>query len=506
MSVNKSRKTKSPQSKSRYKQRRFLGFQKGSIKKRLQLSYIYIVVLMVIPMVYSISVSSIHTSQYDRIITNVSRANRIIQTVKVDISDEIWDIVAGKKTFEEGQQYTIINSINTGISEMMASTESENNRNVLEVAARAVNTLEKYVNILGTQIAQNATVSENEQILEEVRGCAALIYDILQDFIVAEIETAATTNESIKYSFQMLTIIQIVIIFVMLTVAVYTSITVSESIRKPIHDMEELSSCIAEGQLDARVKLPHVPELDPLSENLNIMAGKIQELIDENIKEQQNLQKAEMKTLQAQITPHFLYNTLDTIIWLAESERKDEVIEITKAFSNFFRISLSKGHEWIPIEQELDHVQSYLTIQKIRYRDILDYDIDFDPALKGREVLKLILQPLVENAIYHGIKNKRGRGKLTVTAKLVENDYIFFSVQDNGIGFTQERLDDVLFELSDKSDPENLKSIYGLYNVNKRLKLYYDMSVSLDIKSEYGKGTVVSFTLPSKFFSGAESV
>ena len=156
---------------------------------------------MVIPMVYSISVSSIHTSQYDRIITNVSRANRIIQTVKVDISDEIWDIVAGKKTFEEGQQYTIINSINTGISEMMASTESENNRNVLEVAARAVNTLEKYVNILGMQIAQNASVSENEQILEEVRGCAALIYDILQDFIVAEIETAATTNESIKHSY-----------------------------------------------------------------------------------------------------------------------------------------------------------------------------------------------------------------------------------------------------------------------------------------------------------------
>ena len=489
-----------------YNPRRLLRFQKGSIKKRLQLSYIYIVVLMVIPMMYSISVSSIHTSQYDRIITNVSRANRIIQTVKVDISDEIWDIVAGKKTFEEGNQYEIVNNIKTGISEMMASTENETNRDVLEVASRAVNTLEKYVNILGAQIEQNAAVSENEQILEEVRGVASLIYDILQNFIVAEIETSAITNESIKHSFRMLAVIQIVIIFVMLAVAVYTSISVSESIRRPISDMETLSSLIAEGQLDARTKLPHVPELDQLSENLNIMAGKIQELIDENIKEQQNLQKAEMKTLQAQITPHFLYNTLDTIIWLAESERKDEVIEITKAFSNFFRISLSKGHEWIPIEQELDHVQSYLTIQKIRYRDILDYEINFDTNLKGRQVLKLILQPLVENAIYHGIKSKRGRGKLTVTAKLIENDYIYFCVQDNGIGFTEERLNDVLFELSDNADPENLKSIYGLYNVNKRLKLYYDMSVSLFIDSEYGKGTSVSFKIPSKFFSGEESV
>ena len=103
----------------------------------------------------------------------------------------------------------------------------------------------------------------------------------------------------------------------------------------------------------------------------------------------------------------------------------------------------------------------------------------------------------MENAIYHGIKNKRGRGKLTVTAKLTNDNQIFFSVQDNGIGFTQERLDSVLYELSDNADPENLKSIYGLYNVNKRLKLYYDMSVSLDIKSEYGKGTTVSFTIPS---------
>lgn len=484
----------------------FLTFKKTSIKKRLQISSLYLVFLMVIPVIYSISVSSIHTSQYDRIITNVSRANRIIQTVKVDISDEVWDIVAGKKTFEEGRQYEILNSIKTGISEMMTSTEDANNRNVLEVATRAVQTLEKYVNILGTQITENASVSENEQILEEIRGCAALIYDILQDFIVAEIESSAITNESIKQSFRTLSFIQIVIILVMIAVFIYTSVSVSESIRKPIQDMENLSTCIAEGQLDARIKLPNVPELDPLSENLNIMAEKIQELLDENIKEQKNLQKAEMKTLQAQITPHFLYNTLDTIIWLAESERKDEVIEITKAFSNFFRISLSKGHEWIQIEQEFDHVRSYLTIQKIRYRDILDYEIDFDPTLKGRMVLKLILQPLVENAIYHGIKHKRGRGKLKVSAKLVDNDCIFFCVQDNGIGFKEERLNEVLFELSDKADPENLKSVYGLYNVNKRLKLYYDMSACLSIESEYGKGTTVSFKIPSKFFSGVENV
>ena len=473
-------------------------WKKLSIKTMLQMSYLFIAILMIIPAIYSISVFSIHTKQYDRIITNVSRANRLNQIVKIEISNEIWDIVAGKKTFEEGRQYQILDTIKTGISEMMDSTENEKNIQLLEVASRAVKTLEKYVDMLGEQTSTNAPVSDNEVILEEVRGVAALIYDILQDFIVAEIEASAVTNESIKQTSVTLTVIQLLILVVILGVSVYTSIKVSLSIRKPIQDMETLSFSIASGQLDARVEQTRVPELEHLSENLNIMAEKIQELIAENIKEQQNLQKAEMKTLQAQITPHFLYNTLDTIIWLAESERKEEIIEITKAFSNFFRISLSKGHEWIPIEQEIEHVKSYLTIQKIRYRDILDYEILFDEKLADMKVLKLILQPLVENAIYHGIKNKRGRGKLLVTAKMQEDGSIYFSVEDNGIGFEPERLKAVLDELAGCGDPENLKSIYGLYNVNKRLKLYYNDKVSLNINSEYGKGTCVYFVVPEK--------
>ena len=146
------------------------------------------------------------------------------------------------------------------------------------------------------------------------------------------------------------------------------------------------------------------------------MAGKIDDLIKQNIEEQKNLQKAEMKTLQAQITPHFLYNTFDTIIWLAEEEQMDDVIKVTQAFSEFLRISLSRGHEWITVGQELEHVRNYLTIQKIRYSVILQYSIEVQDGLENLKMLKLSLQPLVENAIYHGIKNKRGRGHIKVTA------------------------------------------------------------------------------------------
>ena len=232
---------------------------------------------------------------------------------------------------------------------------------------------------------------------------------------------------------------------------------------------------------------------------MNVMAGRLQKLLDENIREQQNLKKAEMKALQAQITPHFLYNTFDSIIWLAESGETEKVITITRAFSEFFRISLNRGKEWIPAAQELDHIRHYLTIQKIRYSDILDYAIEFDEGVRGCMVLKLSLQPLVENAIYHGIKNKRGFGFLRVTARLEDTpsgQRVRFCVEDNGIGFSPEKLADVLDELAAEKSAEDLSGVYGLYNVNKRLNLYYGDSVHLEIESEFGKGTRVWFSVP----------
>jgi two-component system sensor histidine kinase YesM len=220
------------------------------------------------------------------------------------------------------------------------------------------------------------------------------------------------------------------------------------------------------------------------------------------LEEQKNFQKAEMKALQAQITPHFLYNTFDTIVWLAEEEKTDEVVKITKAFSDFLRISLSRGHEWITIAQELDHIKNYLTIQKIRYADILNYKIEADERVLNQKMIKLVLQPLVENAIYHGIKNKRGRGELCVTVGYADSEKtkILFEVRDNGAGFTEERLAQVRAELlSGDENSEKLTSVYGLYNVNKKLRLYYGQKTEgLKIESESGKGSRISFVIPGE--------
>ena len=228
--------------------------------------------------------------------------------------------------------------------------------------------------------------------------------------------------------------------------------------------------------------MPQVRELDGLTDNLNIMAVKIQELIAENILEQKNLQKSEMKALQAQITPHFLYNTFDTIVWLAEEKKNDQVIDITRAFSSFFRISLNRGKDFLTVREEVEHVRSYLTIQKIRYWNILDYNIEYQLEMSDCQILKLVLQPLVENALYHGIKNKRGRGFLSVKGWR-DNGYLCFSVEDNGIGMTEEYLVEIIEQIDGSMDPAELSNVYGLYNVNKRLELYYDKNTRLEISS-----------------------
>jgi len=456
----------------------FSVFKSRSIKERIKISYVIIILLMITPPVITIFSFVVQMTRYDLIITNVSKANSLNQTVKEDISNEIWDIVAGNKKFDEGNQYAIIDGINESLDDIMRTTEERENRQMLEVAGRAVDTLKRNVDRLGNQMANHSLVSENEESLDEIRGVSALISDILQDFIVRVIESATITNEHHKRITLVLTVI----------------------INTPITRLENLSKKIAEGDFTARVKLPQVSELDGLTDNLNIMAVKIQALIAENVREQQNLQKSEMKALQAQITPHFLYNTFDTIVWLAEEKKNDQVIDITRAFSSFFRISLNKGKDFLTVREEFEHVRSYLTIQKIRYRDILDYDIEYSPEMADCQILKLVLQPLVENALYHGIKNKRGRGFLSVKGWR-ENNRLCFSVEDNGIGMTEEKLANIMEQINGSADPEDLNNVYGLYNVNKRLELYYDTSTKLEITSRFKKGTTVYFSVPEVGFN-----
>ncbi|MBW5445421.1 HAMP domain-containing protein [Cohnella sp. CFH 77786] len=297
---------------------------------------------------------------------------------------------------------------------------------------------------------------------------------------------------------------QLIIVSVMLsilfTITLYFFITAR--LTRPIQFLKNKMRQAASGYLDAKVKPAGQDEIADLGKSFNIMLEKIKALLDQSIREKELVQKAELRTLQAQINPHFLYNTLDSVVWMAEAGKKDQVIQLVQAFSRFFRISLNKGRDWISIKSELDHVQSYLIIQQIRYRDILDYEISVDGELQVFPILKMTLQPLVENALYHGIKNKRGKGMIRIGGHVEQERDIVLTVEDDGAGMSAERLAEVREGLNRQRAPDEEEDGagggFGLQNVHQRIRLYFGERYGVGIESAEGAGTRIFVRIPKK--------
>lgn len=286
----------------------------------------------------------------------------------------------------------------------------------------------------------------------------------------------------------------ILIGLVTLVLAVVAAFFFTASIAKPLSKLRSLMKKAEEGDLSVRFNSKYNDEIGQLGNSFNNMIKEISNLIDMVYTEQRRKREAELKTLQAQIKPHFLYNTLYTIQWMAEEHGAKDVVHILGALANLFRIGLSKGKEMISVHEELEHVRSYLTIQKARYEDKLIYEINYDEDILNYSVLKLILQPLVENAIYHGINARRGGGKITITAR-IDQQKLYFCVADNGIGIMPEKLKEIRNVLKN-SHGESAKTGFGIFNVNERIKLSFGSEYGLTYTSVYHEGTKVEVWHP----------
>jgi two-component system sensor histidine kinase YesM len=289
-----------------------------------------------------------------------------------------------------------------------------------------------------------------------------------------------------------------VVLSILFTIALYLFMT--RWLIRPVQLLKKQMRQAATGFLEAKVKTTGQDEIADLGRSFNTMLEQIKSLLEKSINEQEQIQKAELRTLQAQINPHFLYNTLDSIVWMAEANKNAQVIELVQALSRFFRISLSKGRDWIPLKDELEHVRSYLIIQEMRYRDILQYEIDVHPSLLNTPILKMTLQPIVENALYHGIKNKRRKGLIRISALKESEGFFTLMVEDDGIGITPERLEQIHRRLDIPSSHELIEEEniigFGLYNVHQRVRLYYGSNYGVVIESEELQGTQVSLLIP----------
>ncbi len=286
--------------------------------------------------------------------------------------------------------------------------------------------------------------------------------------------------------------IYLVSAMLILFAALAVAYVMSHEITKPIKRLGDSMREVEKGNFDnALLEVDGQNEIDRLSTNFNIMTTEIKQLMEQNVEDQRQKRKSELKALQAQINPHFLYNTLDSIIWMAEWGKNKDVVLMTSSLAKLLRQSISNQNEFVRVEEEVEYTRSYLVIQKMRYKDKLEYDIQVDEEALDVRMPKLVLQPLVENAIYHGIKYKEGKGRVTVRAG-IEGDSIVLKIEDDGIGMTQEQLSRIF----EKRETDTRKNGVGVLNVHERIQLYYGKEYGLAFESMEGRGTQVEIRIP----------
>ncbi|WP_342757962.1 sensor histidine kinase [Kineothrix sedimenti] len=475
----------------------------GKLNRKLNVMIAVIMVPFIILVIYLLVSMINYCNSYNQIVKNVSLANGYNIDFKKEIDAGMYQIAIGSAVPENIQEkkdirnpYEVLEEARTGFTKLQKSTLAPGNARRVKRLLKTFDTLEKRMLEISEDAGESGHYEENLVRLDNnIRILTEVLQEAIQEYIHYETDHLESVRYELEQKEQDAVEITVVCLIVVTAGAVMVGFAISRSVVRPIVGMCRITEEVALGNFDVRVEVNSSDETAVLAESFNKMIADMGELVERIKQEQLNLRDAELKLLQAQINPHFLYNTLDTIIWMAEAGKKEEVVSLVSSLSGFFRTTLSKGRDYITVREEVSHINSYLEIQKFRYRDIMDYKINIPDGMNEYPILKLTLQPLVENALYHGIKNKRGKGEIEVNGK-IEDNLLIFTVKDDGIGMMPEQIH-TLYETIEKehSDSEDTAG-FGLANVNERIRLNYGKEYGLTFRSVYGEGTVVSVTIP----------
>ena len=476
--------------------------KKGSpLKKRLNMLLVICLIPLAVLTVYLLVMINRFSERYDTIVRNITMANAYNIDFKEDMDYLMYMIVVNSERAEElvdtKRPYEMIDEAREVFGNLYELADGEYARSRIKGILKSLDALENSV----TEIEESALITgyydANMVRLDlNIRILTDIVQEQIQKYIYYEAMNLENIREGIRSDVDRAIQMSILIFLLILTGAFLVSRRIMTGITGPIRRLCEVTKQAASGDFAVRAQEGSNDELAVLNASFNQMVEKIGNLVESIRVEQLNQRVTELKLLQAQINPHFLYNTLDAIIWLAESNQNDQVVMMVSSLSDFFRTTLSKGRDYITVQEEETHIRSYLQIQQLRYRDVLEYEIQIPEELYSYQILKLTLQPLVENALYHGIKNKRGLGHILVTGEEL-NGTLLFRVFDDGMGMNPNRLENVRRIISGEMSDEDNPSGFGLFNVDQRLRLNYGSEYGLQIDSEYGDWTEVLVTLPA---------
>lgn len=471
-----------------------------SMKKRLYLLIGICLLPLTCMMVYLLVLINDVSQRYDAIVENITSANQYNIVFKEDMDYLMYIIAANAERADElvdtGKPLAMINETRKSFRELYGAADTESSRESLRRIIKSLNILEDRVKEIEEDALVSGSYDENMNRLDlNIRVLTELIQEQIQKYIYVQATNMEELRQGIRKDVVQSIVMLSGLVAGIFVVAFFTSGKVISSITKPIQKLCQVAKQAGQGDFQVRVEEAGTYELVVLKESFNRMIEELGKLVEDIRIEQLNLRAAELQLLQEQINPHFLYNTLDTIIWLAESGDIEHVVKMVTSLSDFFRTTLSKGKDFISVEEEKLHIQSYLSIQQFRYRDIMEYEMNFSEEIYDYEMLKLTLQPLVENALYHGIKNKRGMGHIQVWGRK-EGENLVFQVRDDGIGMTKERLCEVQQLIQGERPRDQEHSGFGLFNINQRIQLYYGSEYGLAVESTYQEGTQIQAVIP----------
>lgn len=474
---------------------RVLNYYKNStLAAKIRISYL----LLLIPFMLLLFVSFYNlwtsNSKYDDMIDSAVVASEFSLDFKKDFDYETYLLIVGNKSVSESGLDEMLSDANRIVKKLEQQTVSLPNDNQLKGVKKYLTNLESYKERIEANLEEGNKYEDNIEIWEnDVQIVTALLQESIYQYLYYEIADLQQSRAAYQDFFLEMIRITVMVFIAILILILILSYFIPLSISQPIRELSGVTEQVAKGNLSVRSDIRSGAEINMLSDSLNTMIDKINKLLEQVTEEQIRLRKAEFELLQAQINPHFLYNTLDAIIWLAEAGDEKKVVSMVGSLSEFFRTSLNRGKDIISIRKELQHVRSYLEIQHVRYQDILQYEIDVPEELYSYSIPKITIQPLVENALYHGIKNKRRSGSIKISGHR-EADYFVIQVEDNGVGMSKERFWQVKEGINNKNLSK--QDSFGLYNVNERIHLNFGDDYGIAVESVYMEGTTISLRLP----------
>ncbi len=424
--------------------------QKSKLATQIRISYLILLLPNILFMAYALYNLWMVNDRYNSMLNSVTVASEFSLDFKEDFDYETYLLIVGNVTAEESNIPSLLSDAGVVVNNLKGYTNTADNQKRLESAEKYLKNLAIYIGRIEENFDYENKYEDNMLIWEnDVQIVTTLLQETINEYVYYEnkqIQIAQAASQELFIN--ILEISGAILIFLVISIIV-VSLVWPVWITRPIEE---------------QVK-----------------------------KEQKQLRKAEFDLLQAQINPHFLYNTLDAIVWSAEAGNQKQVVSMVGSLSDFFRTSLNKGKEIVSIKEEIQHVKSYLEIQQIRYQDILTYDIKVSEEIYNYSIPKITIQPIVENALYHGIKNKRGGGSITIRG-VSNGGFVILSIEDDGKGMSPERLEEVRKALDHGVNEDS--AVYGLYNVNERIRLNFGEEYGISIDSTYDRGTEVIIKLP----------